>query len=201
MLMSEDDVSQQFYRQIDAGLRIPQSDKWNRVRVLADDAVFPQYKEAIRFATLALSNVGLRNYGSCSIVLQTSMIENRSSLLDDNSLLWANRVAAKGDLFSLQYLPIGCRATWPNRGALATAKIAESDDIAKRLASEDPLIDQGDDNSSDDFLEVHIYGPLTLRAVARVVIPRTEHLDRDAPYMEMLKVLLADAGVNIEECA
>jgi hypothetical protein len=81
------------------------------------------------------------------------------------------------------------------------AKIAEGEDILKCLESKDPLVHNGDDNSSDRFLEVHIYGSLTLHSISKIVLPPIRDEDGERPYLEVLNTLLGEAGIVHEECA
>ena len=54
------------------------------MRVFADDALFPGYKEQIRFAALSLDGKGLSSYGECTLILRDHMIAHRASVLEGN---------------------------------------------------------------------------------------------------------------------
>ena len=69
-----------YYQQIEAGLRLPDGSKWDLVRELTDTLLFPQYKKDIRYGALSVNNIGVKNYGDCSIVLKEEMISHRASV-------------------------------------------------------------------------------------------------------------------------
>jgi len=54
-----------FY-QLAETVKIPEPNKWNHIRRVADEAMFPGYKEEVRFGALTLDGLGLSNYGDFS---------------------------------------------------------------------------------------------------------------------------------------
>jgi hypothetical protein len=70
-------------------------------------------------------------------------------------------------------LPPGYRSTWEDRGILATAKL-EPKFVPSTSAAEFPAILVG--NTGQDFVEVHIFGPLNQGSIERIVArkPKTE---------------------------
>jgi hypothetical protein len=164
----DNEVYATFYNLLRAGVRLPTGDKWNRLRHVTDDALFPDYKEHIRFAALSLDGNGLPNYGECFIVLRTEMIEHRASVFEENSVLFMERHDIK--VSKVNELPAGYRATWDERGKLCVAKLAGSIDAATpRGAYSGILLRPGSASEDDDFVEVHVWGPMTIRTVERVI--------------------------------
>lgn len=194
-LSSEDDISNNFYAQVDAALRLPQSDEWNKVRVVADNIAFPGFSEKIRFAALSLTDQGLTNYGGCSVVVKTEFISARATVMDQNSVTWVNSQIAAGDLFSGSKLIPGYRATWKERGRLAVAKLGT-------LVGRDPdpddaalLLKNGATSADDEFIEVHIWGQLTAIAIELIVIPKPTS-SRDKLYRDVLIERIDALGVQ-----
>ena len=85
---SQNEIYGTFYNLIGAGLRLPEGGKWDILRGVVDSALFPNYKEDIRFAALSLNGVGLSNYGEYSIMLRTDLIAHRASVFEENSILF-----------------------------------------------------------------------------------------------------------------
>ncbi len=192
---SDREVYASYYELTDSGIRIPAGDRWDVLRVATDQALFPGYKERIRFAALALDAEGLARYGNCSLVLRDSMIAHRASVFEENSVMWMVRRSRSID--DLDSVEPGFRATWPERARLAVAKLAgklepdTSPDLFPRL-----LLSCGPAGADDEYVEVHVYGPLTVRALAQVKIrpPRTK---RRAVLQEAVLELLAPFGVEV----
>jgi hypothetical protein len=184
-----------YYQQIDAGLRLPDSDEWDVAREITDGLLFPKYKEQIRFAALSLDGVGLSNYGSCSVTLRDELIAHRASVLVENSVLFMERnnvsVSRKPDI------PKGFKAIWGERDKLCVAKLADRIDSATRPNQYSRiLLKQGTSPEDDEFVEVHIFGPITIRTMAKVTVTIPESGPRRT-IVEALKFKLAKHGVAI----
>jgi hypothetical protein len=166
---SDNEIYATYYQLIGGGVRSHTGDRWSILRALADDALFPGYKENIRFACLTLSGTGLSNYGECSLVMREDMIAHRSSAFEENSTMFMRRHGIK---VSESYnLPRGYRAPWEERHKLCVAK------LHRRIKADTPpdtyseiLLAQGATTAEDDFVEVHIWGALTMRTVKQVTI-------------------------------
>jgi hypothetical protein len=140
-----------------------------------EPAVFPGYHREIRFAILTLDGKGLPSYGNCSLVLREDMIEYRASVFEENSVFFALRHGvlppgqdpATVDVDS----PKGYRAGWDCRGELAVAKLHDQlkpDTTPDGFA--DLIAKKGKTTTEDEFIEVHIFGPVTIRTCQRVTI-------------------------------
>ena len=144
----------------------------DKQREIADDIVFGKYKEKIRFASLSLNNTGLHNYGELCVHLQDSFIEENATLLCENSQFFPNNYQIEEH----KDMPSGHRALWNFRGELAVAKLAEKicDKFSKnggKITDEDfakLLLCCGDRKRTDEFIEIHIYGPFTMEQVNEV---------------------------------
>ena len=184
-----------YYQLIEAGLKLPEGSGWDRLRELADTMLFPGYKKDMRFAALTLDGVGLSNYGSCSIVLRDAMISHRASVFEENSALFMERRGIK--ISRNPNLPKGYRATWDERPKLCVAKLAEKVDSA---TSSDKysglLLKQGASSEDDEFIEVHIWGPMTVLTMERVVVAASRPHPR-ATIIRAIKAKLAKHNVKV----
>jgi hypothetical protein len=54
LAMSDHEVYATYYQLVEAEVRIPGGGKWDGLRRLADDTLFPGYKDQIRFGALTL---------------------------------------------------------------------------------------------------------------------------------------------------
>lgn len=88
LITSDQQLYATYYQLIDSGIRLPDGGKWDVLRSVADDALFTGFREQIRFAALSLDGTGLANYGDCFMALRRDMIAHRSSLLEENSVLF-----------------------------------------------------------------------------------------------------------------
>jgi hypothetical protein len=182
-----------YYKLIEAGIQLPSGEKWDRLRQLADVALFGSFNAPnIRFAALSTDDEAPANYGECCLVLREDRIAYRASLFEDNSAIF---MAKK------RYAVVsGYRSTWEERAMLCVAKLAghlQRDTPASRFAS---LLMEGGATSEDDrFVEVHIWGPMTRRTLQKV---RMMSVPRDGrPGKARLKALrdrLAEVGVPFE---
>ena len=169
LVSSANELYATFYQLVGAGARRLEGSKMDLQRRVADSIMFPYYEEHIRFAILSLDGVGATAYGDCSVVLKDVAISERATVFEENSVLFCERHG----LGVAKPLPPGHRATWEDRAILATAKL-EPRFAPATSAGEFPAILVG--NTGQDFVEVHIYGPLSRGSIERIVArkPKTE---------------------------
>lgn len=166
---SDNEIYASYYGLIAAGVRLPSGNKWDSLRPVADPALFPYYEDKIRFAALTLDNQGLQGFGECFMVLRTEMIEHRASVYEENSLLFFSKHFRPG-LDDEPRLPRGYRATWGERAKLCVAKLADRIDAATPPgAYSGILLRPGSTSEDDDFVEVHVWGPMTIRTVEQII--------------------------------
>jgi len=158
--------------------------------------LFPHYKEQIRFAALSLDGVGLSTFGVCSIEFREEMIAHRASVFDENSVLFIERHGVK--VSRTPGVPKGYRAIWGERDKLCVAKLAariDSTTAPNQYSS--LLLTQGASPEAHEFVEVHIFGPMTVLTMKRVRITATK--PRSKATIRALKSNLAKHGVSVEE--
>lgn len=156
-----------YYQLLEGEVKLPKDEKWDALREAVDGALFTGYRKHIKFGALTLDGEGLSNYGDCSILLRPDMIAHRASVFEENSVLFMIHNGIK--MVDASDLPPGYRATWYEREKLCVAKLA-----AKLHSSTKPdeyssiLLRQGKTSDDDEFVEVHIWGPMTIRTIQEV---------------------------------
>ncbi|MFL6273792.1 MAG: hypothetical protein ACJ74G_01170 [Blastocatellia bacterium] len=193
---SDHELYATYYELTEGGVRLPKGEKWDTLRAVADKALFLSYEKQVRFAALTLDGKGLFNYGECAIVLRTDYIAHRASVFEENTVLFMKH--HKIQMSKADKLPTGYRATWDERGKLCVAKLYKSIDAGMRPDEYSTLLlQQGATSEDDQFVEAHIYGPMTIRTVEQVVLdPRLKRHQR-ATILKALKEKLSQAGVPI----
>lgn len=194
---SDRDIYATFYALVDAGLRLPASGKWSRIRQHADNALFPGYLRDIRFAVLSPDGRGIPYYGNWSLVLRTDMIAYRATVFQENSAIWLRRLNIES-IDDLLELPRGYRAPWDQRDVLARVKLVPR--LRAGLAKsdvEDLLISISSTPGHEDFLEVHIWGPLTIKTIARVVVQKAPVSRSDRVLVDAVREKLEEADVEL----
>ncbi len=158
-----------FYQRVEEGLQIPTGGKWDVLRGITEHALYQHQKANIRFAALSLNNIGVKNYGECHVTFKEDMIAKRTSAFEDNNVVFL--------VYTVQLTmergatcPPGICATGAVETNLAVAK------LASKLPAKPPdqqesaaiLIDQGAATADDRFIELHIWGPMTVRTIEKV---------------------------------
>jgi len=187
---SDKELITTYYNLVRSDIRLPHGNDWDQLRAVADETLFAGYKEQIRFAALSLDGAGLPHYGEASFVFREGMIAHRASVYEENSALFAKKHAYQP--------PPGHRASWAERAKLAVAKLAGGIDAAmtaEQLAG--LLLGAGGTPEEDHFVEVHIFGPLSIRTVERVLLTGPRKGQRSA--RKAVRDRLKAAGLTLEE--
>lgn len=195
LVHSEDEVYSTYYQRVNAGLRLSTGSGWDRLRAIADNILFGDLnKQHIRFASLTLDGLGLLHYGDCSLVLRSEFIAHRASTLEENSVVFMehHNVHAVGDFA----LPHGYRSSWEDRAKLAVTKVMSGLGFSRAsLAIE--LQHPGATGKEDVFIEVHIWGSLTIRSIANVTIRTWPSPLPSPPEVEVVRQKLAQYSVAL----
>jgi hypothetical protein len=163
-----------YYQQRRCQARQPDGDPWDALREPTDQALFGEQKEHIRFAALTLDGIGVLNYGDWSLVLRTPMIQRRASTFEDNTAVFMGE--RKVPLTDIIAAVRGYRASWDDRAKLCVAKLGGAVTPATTPAHfAGLLLMHGPPGkmATDRFVEVHIWGPLTIRTVERVILKKS----------------------------
>ncbi|MGA3163835.1 MAG: hypothetical protein ABSD77_06555 [Verrucomicrobiota bacterium] len=160
-----------YYQLTESEIRLPLGAEWDFWRRTAEEAVLPGYKEKINFAALSLTSAGLPNYGQCSWVCKTAQIAHRTTVFEQNCVTFMWPINIK----DAAHLPVGYRASWEARGKLAVAKVAGKiqpntmPDVFPAL-----LLAPNTSIEKDEFIEVHIYGTLSIHSLEKISLRNTD---------------------------
>jgi len=157
-----------FHNQVRYLGRVPSANEWDQQREAAEAAINPYYFQDLSLAALTLNGTGLSYYGPCSVTLKTVTIEHRASVFEQNPFYF-NRIH---HVVAGQAPPRGYRSTWQTRGRLAVAKLHAMIMAGASSAQFADILMEPRRNQSDcDFVEVHIYGPISRLGIERIVGP------------------------------
>jgi hypothetical protein len=189
---SERELYATFYRRVAAGLRLPDGSEWDTLREVVDSKLFHFYKEGIIFAALTLDDKGLSAYGECFLILREDMIAYRATVFEENSIVFMK----KRHIGVAEQLPYGHRSVWRDRGKLAVAKLHDRITVATKV-SDFPalLLVNAPDSKDDQFIEVHIYGPVSVRTLQKVRVDVKPSKRGLGVRLQALKEMLAKQNI------
>jgi hypothetical protein len=162
LLEDQNALWRSFYDQVEGGLRRPETTQVEDERSLADERLFPKYRNEICFAALSLNGLAPAYYGTCCITFEETVVAHRASVFEENSLNLVRKI-------NFAPIPSGFRACWERRGQLAGAKLGSKIDVG--LSDSDfagLLMSLNPADTDPDFIEVHIYGALHGSAISQV---------------------------------
>lgn len=185
---------QTFHQEVESEGRTPEANDFDRERAGIDATFFPHYHQRMRFAALSIDGQGPVAYGGGCLVLKELSIAERSTVFIENTITYVRRTRLPAG----SPPPPGLTATWANRVKLGIAKLA--DRLRTGMQKEDLaaiVLTQTGKTDGDDFLEVHVYGPIHRSAVALLAgeMPRN---DADHAMVVQMKSDLARIGVQVE---
>ncbi len=195
---SDNEVYATYYQLSNSGVKIPSDEVWDKRRAATDDLLLTGYKESIRFAALTLDGEGIWHYGACALILKEHMIGHRASVFEENSVMFMQHHGIR--VFDADTLPQGFRAGWEERQKLCVAKLAGKlmpGSVAPDFSY--ILLAQGARPEQDEFVEVHIWGPLTRRTFDRVVIKKGKRRSAATVMLKALREKLREVNVPVEE--
>lgn len=120
----------------------------------------------MHYACLTVNGKSLPHYGECTVILREQMIAHRASVFQENSALYFDQNGPR--------IPLGMRCIWPNRAMLGVAKLADlvgDDADADDLA--DLVLHSGPTGLEDSFIEVQIFGEMTIHTFESVRLQKT----------------------------
>lgn len=126
------------------------------------------------------------------MVLRDDMIAHRSSVFEDNSAALMERSSYEE--------PPGYRAVWDERSKLCVAKLG-GELRPETPPSEFPrlLLRQATEREESRFIEVHIWGSMSVRSVERVTLMRGGKRRKIRKAFELaLRDQLARVGLELE---
>jgi len=157
-------------------IRLPASRQDDRRRSSIEGLLFGSLASNIRYAALSIGNKGLTSYGECTMILKDVALKPSATVLESNSY----KFVGVHKLRSEDTIPPGYRATWENRHLLATAKLAKIVAAAQpSLTAAEILIFSEGNRETDEFIEIHIWGPFGDQAIEAVALPASEKVSAE----------------------
>jgi len=194
LLNRDSRLLQTFHQEVESEGRTPEANDFDRERAGIDATFFPHYHQHVRFAALSIDGRGSLAYGGGCLVLKELSIAERSTVFIENTITYARRTSLPAG----SPPPLGLTATWANRVKLGIAKLA--DHLRTGMKKEDlaPIVlTQTGKTNGDDFLEVHIYGPIHRSAVSLLAGKRPQN-PADCAMVVQMEADLAKIGVQVE---
>ena len=196
LISSDSELFSTYYQLIHVTF-LPEGDEWDRWRQTAEVRLFGiQNVDEIRFAALSADGKGLTNYkdGECFVHLREDMIGHRATVFEKNNVLFFRERLKK---MERGYPPPGHMATWEDRHKLCIAKLHGK--IQNGMANPEfaaILLKNGPTTADDEFVEVHIFGPMTRRTFSKIVIAKPKTRTRTA--LRKLRDQAKMAGLQLE---
>lgn len=158
-----------FYYQIEVLGRTPNESNYDLQRVAAEATINPFCYKEISCAALTLKDAGMANYGPYSVILREMSIDERSSVFEENPFEFNQR----HHVVAGQSPPLGYRAPWAERGTLAGAKLEHKLERGMQPSAFPAVLmeDRGTDPDCD-YVEVHIFGPVSCVSIEKVIGPK-----------------------------
>lgn len=181
---------------------------WEALRIKAETDLIEGNPTAVKihYASLSVDESGLGSYGECIIVLSESMMAHRSTVFPDNSALYFEQNPGKPQP--------GMRAIWEERHKTCVVKFAAQINSNTQNADFASILVHGStDGLTDQMVEVHVAGPITIRTFDKVRIPKPATIRTrvatmlgvgatlprsDKMYFEACKKHCEDNGVHFE---
>jgi hypothetical protein len=181
LLKSDKPLYANYHCLIDANARFMAEASDHERRVDADNRMFPGYEREISFGSLSINNVGVWSFGPCHITLSATMVMDRTTFTHQNTYNyqnWFESVTLADGHMTWKERP-GYRSDRQHKATLAVAKLAG--DIKANMHRENfagLLLRSTGDRHRDDFVEAHIYGTFTRRAIVCVRTPDNKESKR-----------------------
>lgn len=151
---------------------------WARLRPQAEIELLGSHLniDHIHYACLSLEGHYLEHYGDCVVTLSETMTAHRISCFEGNT---AVQYHLKRDFTGL------VRSDWCNRHEICTAMFAGRLELGSTPADFPAILVQpGKTSVEDNFVEVHLFGPMTVRTFESVRFDRRKHSSRDAHFAD-----------------
>ena len=164
-------------------------------RSAVDDKIHTGYGEEILNAALSPDGRGLTNYGPITLELREVSIDDRASVMRENSFDFYDRYKL-GDRDAVE--EPGWRSTWADRARLGVAHLAPF--VSAATAEADlPIVvlSNGTTRHGDRYMEVHIYGELSWQTLKRVTLaqPLTTTEEQDDWFFGRQKLRHRDVDI------
>ena len=184
-----------YYNALAHGARKIAEQKYHAHREAVDAKVHTGYGTEILNAALSPDGRGLINYGAITLELREVSIEDRSSVMRENSFEFYIRNKL-GDRDAVE--TPGWRSVWASRARLGVAHLEPI--VSAATADADfpkTILSVGTTRPDDRYMEVHIFGELSWQTLNKVTLaePLTSTEEQDDWFFGRQKLKLR--GITI----
>lgn len=162
---------------------------WDKLRPQAEIELLGSHHhiERLHYACLSLNWDGLTSYGDCVVKLDEKMIGHRASCFEGNTAVV---------FFIHGNFRHHLRSVWSDRGRLASAIFADRlpNGVSDAQFS-GILVAPGEDPVDDEFIEVHIFGTMTVRSFAEVKFSASSAGKRESVLRDAIIAKLEQASI------
>lgn len=164
---------------------------WARLRPQAEIELLGDHVNInrIHYACLSLDGHFLDHYGDCVVTLSEMMTAHRISCFEGNT---AVQYYSKRDFSGL------VRSDWDNRNKLCVVMFAGLLELGSTSADFPAiLVQSGTTSVGDSFVEVHLFGPMTVRTFESVRFDRKKHNSRDVHFVDAITEKLNASNIKV----
>lgn len=157
-------------------------------RIMIDSRFFGNFAEKIVFAALSTDGQGIHAYGNCTITIEEAAITHRTSLLEEDSFRFFEKLEQKGKKIEYQGAQ-GFIATWDEKHKLAVAKLANKIDNKDTLTTfSEKLVAEKSSKDLAQFIELHIFGDFPKEAIEDLTYFDETDLPKDKRLRQKAKI-------------
>ena len=159
-----------------------------------------QHGGDIVFAALSLDDDGLASYGDVSVVLSVPLVKKRISVFEKNSFVLYDELTREKGWEPVDFPPpTGHFGIWESRHQLAVAKCHTQLDGNEKDEDFCPiLLHSTNDQSKDEFIELHIFDKITYFNFQKVKFQAKLTDKQSLIALSIAKEKLEEAGIEIE---
>ena len=172
---------------------------WDKLRPVVESGLFgDQGKDEVIHAALTLSDRSRRWHSPYVGRLRKSHSAHRLSAFEENSIGFF--IKKNVTVADTEAAIRGYRSSWKDRHLLAVAKL-ESKLHSAMTPAEFPgiLLKEGASGADDEFIELHLFGPMTLKTVEKLTVVRTRNGRPGTAKLKALKERVIAAGAGYAE--
>ena len=169
-------------------------------RIVIDSCFYGLHGGDIVFAALSLDDDGLASYGDVSVVLSVPLVKKRISVFEKNSFVLYDELTREKGWEPVDFPPpTGHFGIWESRHQLAVAKCHTQLDGNEKDEDFCPiLLHSTNDQSKDEFIELHIFDKITYFNFQKVKFQAKLTDKQSLIALSIAKEKLEEAGIEIE---
>lgn len=163
---------------------------WAKLRPQAEIELLGDHSnlDKLHYASLSIDGVAL-NYGNCIVTLALSMTEHRISCFEGNTAVLYFEKRSFDELV---------RSDWGNRYAICVVMFAaDLTEYSKPSDFPSVLVQRGKTSVEDKFVEVHLFGPLTVQAFESVHFDRGTYTSQEESLADAIAEKLKEHNVEV----